>query len=105
MSSSTLLTIQKNLGRYGLSSMLILGNIGNLFTVIILTKTLKKQLSSCSIYLLSASISNWIIINTGILCNLYGIDNIDPQYDSDILCKLRWYGPHVLLMISRSLSK
>ena len=105
MSSSTLFAVQQNIARYGLSALLILGNFGNLFTIIILTRTSKHRINSCTLYLLCASISNWIVINTALVSNIVGIDHIDPQHTSNIICKLRWSGVHALLMLSRSYSK
>ncbi len=105
MSASTLLSIQKNVARYGLSTLLILGNFGNLFTMLIFIRSAKRRINSCSLYLLSASISNWIVINTALVSNIVGVDHIDPQNTSNIICKLRWSTVHALLMLSRSFSK
>ena len=105
LDSSTLYLIQKNVARYGLSALLIFGNIGNIFTIIILTKTTKQKPNSCSLYLLSACISNWIVINSALISNIVGVDHVDPQHTSNVICKLRWAGTHALLMLSRSFSK
>jgi hypothetical protein len=105
MSASTLFYIQQNVARYGLSTILVLGNFGNLFTIIIFARKSKRRVNSCSLYLLSASISNWIVINTALVSNIVGVDHIDPQNTSNIICKLRWSGVHALLMLSRSFSK
>ena len=105
MSVSTIINIQKNLGRYGLSILIILGNIGNILTILIFRRTIKKHPKSCTYYFLSASIVNWFLINTSLISTLYGVDHIDPQHDSIIICKLRWYGGQILLMLSRSFSK
>jgi hypothetical protein len=105
MSSSSLFAVQQNVARYGLSTLLVFGNFGNLFTIIILTRTSKQRVNSCSLYLLSASISNWIVINTALVSNIVGVDHIDPQHTSNVICKLRWSGVHALLMLSRSFSK
>jgi hypothetical protein len=105
MSSSAIFAVQQNVARYGLSTLLVLGNFGNLFTIIILARTSKQKVNSCSLYLLAASISNWIVINTALVSNIVGVDHIDPQNTSNIICKLRWSGVHALLMLSRSFSK
>ena len=104
MSAATISVIQQNVARYGLFTLLVLGNFGNLFTTLILTRSSKQKLNSCSLYLLSASVSNWIVINTALISNLVGVDHIDPQNTSNIICKLRWSGVHALLMLSRSFS-
>jgi hypothetical protein len=103
--ASILLAIQHNVARYGLATLLVLGNFGNIFTIIIFTRGIKAHPNSCLFYLLSASISNWIVINTSLISNIYGIDHVDPQNSSDVVCKLRWAGAHALLMFSRSFSK
>ncbi len=41
MSVTTIVEIQKNLGRYGLSILIVLGNIGNILTMLIFIRTLK----------------------------------------------------------------
>lgn len=104
MSTASIVAAQLDVARYGLSALLILGNIGNLFTIIILAKGIKQRLNSCSLYLLSASISNWIVINTALISNIVGVDHVDPQNTSNVVCKLRWAGVHALLMLSRSFS-
>ncbi|CAF2857827.1 unnamed protein product [Rotaria sp. Silwood2] len=99
---SSLAIIQQNVARYGLSTLLVLGNVGNIFTIFILSRSVKQKVNSCSLYLLSASISNWIVINTALISNIIGVDHIDPQHTSNIICKIRWSGTHALLMLSRS---
>ncbi|UJR14647.1 hypothetical protein I4U23_001640 [Adineta vaga] len=102
MLPQTINNIQKNIGRYGLSVLIILGNIGNVLTILIFIRTLKKQANSCTLYLLAASITNWILINTSLISTVYGVDHVDPQHQSIVVCKLRWYGGQILLMLSRS---
>jgi hypothetical protein len=105
MSTTDIVLAQRNIARYGLSALLVLGNFGNIFTIIILARTTKRNLNSCSLYLLSACISNWVVINTALISNVVGVDHIDPQNTSNVVCKLRWAGVHTLLMLSRSFSK
>jgi len=104
MSTAIITAVQRNIARYGLSALLISGNFGNIFTIILLGKGAKRQLNSCSLYLLSACISNWIVINTALVSNIVGVDHTDPQQTSNIVCKVRWSGTHALLMLSRSFS-
>ncbi|CAF4218840.1 unnamed protein product [Rotaria sp. Silwood2] len=102
MSASIIVNIKLNLGRYGLSTLIVLGNVGNILTILIFIRALKKQLNSCTIYLLATSITNWVLINTALISSVYGVDHVDPQNASIIVCKLRWYGAQILLMLSRS---
>ena len=105
MSTSTIVAAQKMVARIGLSTLLVFGNVGNILTIIILSRSAKRQLNSCSLYLLSACVSNWIVINTALISNIVGIDSIDPQHTSNVICKVRWAGTHALLMLSRSYSE
>ena len=95
MSVATIANVQKILGHYGLSTLVILGNIGNILNITIFIRTLQKHPNSCKFYLLAASITNWILINTSLISSLYGVDNIDPQHRSIVVCKLRWYGGQI----------
>lgn len=104
MSISILYDIRRQLGHYGIPVLLVLGNIGNLFIVLILGRTLKQQANSCVLYLLCAAIANWLAIDTALISSFYGIDHIESIHLSNILCKLRWYGGHVLFMGSRNFS-
>lgn len=101
----TIITVQKVLGRYGLSALIIFGNIGNLLNMAIFARNLKRQLNSCTCYMMAASFVNWVLLNTTLISSLYGVDNVDPQHGSLIVCKLRWYGGQILLMLSRSFSR
>ncbi|CAF1263511.1 unnamed protein product [Rotaria sp. Silwood1] len=56
-------------------------------------RTLRKQLNSYVMYLLAASITNWVLINTSLISSLYDVDHIDPQNTSLIVCKLRIISP------------
>jgi len=105
MSVLLLNDIRQQLGRYGISLLLVHGNIGNLFIVLILGRTLKQRVNSCALYLLCASIANWIVIDTALVSSLYGIDHIEPIHKPNVLCKLRWYGGHFLFIGSRNFSK
>jgi hypothetical protein len=105
MSVATLLNIRLQLGCFGIPTLLVLGNFGNLFTVLVLGRTLKQRANSCALYLLFSSIANWIVIDTALISMYYGVDHIEPTNKSNVLCKLRWYGGNVLFLTSRSLSK
>ncbi|CAF2786949.1 unnamed protein product [Rotaria sp. Silwood2] len=102
MSVSTIVNIQKQLGRYGLSTLIVLGNVGNILTILIFIRTLRRQPNSCTYYLLAAAITNWVLIDTSLISTVYGVDHVDPQHTSIVVCKLRWYGGQILLMLSRS---
>lgn len=105
MSASLLYDIRKQLGYYGVPTLLVCGNIGNFFTVWILGRTLKQRMNSCALYLLCAALANWMVIDTVLVSSYYGIDHLEPIHSSNALCKLRWYGGHVLFFASRNFSK
>jgi len=105
MSTTILYAITQQLCYYGISILLITGNIGNLFFVLTLGRSLKQHSNSCSIYLLFASIANWFVIDTALISTFYGMDHIEPIHLSNFICKIRWYGGHVLFMLSRCCSK
>ena len=88
MSVAILNNIRMELGRFGISTLFVFGNIGNLFTVVILERTVKQRANSCAFYLLFATIVNWIVIDTALVSSLYGIDHIEPIHISNVLCKL-----------------
>jgi hypothetical protein len=90
---------------YGIPVLLVLGNVGNLFTVFTLGCTLKQGINSCTLYVLCASIANWIVVDTTLVLSFYGIDHIEPIHLSNGLCKLRWYGGYVLFMRLSNCSK
>jgi hypothetical protein len=99
---SVLGDIQQYLTRYGMSSYLVLGNIGNLVNIAVFCQKEHRQ-NSCSLYLLTASFVNVFIINYGIIPTLYSLDYPNPELYSVVFCKLRLYLLHSALMISRSL--
>ncbi|CAF4414229.1 unnamed protein product, partial [Adineta steineri] len=101
MSVATISNIRLQLGHCVIPILLALGNFGNFFTTCILIRTLKQRANSCALYLLCAALANWFVINTVLISSLYGLDHVEPIHISNVLCKLRWYGGHVLFMASR----
>lgn len=102
---STIDDIRHQLGYYGIPFLLISGNLGNFFVVLMLGRCLKKHANSCSLYLLFASLANWLLIDTVLISTFYGMKYLEPIHSSAAICKLRWYGGHVLFMFSRCCSK
>ena len=105
MAAATLLNIRLQLGRYGTPILIGVGNFGNLFTVLVLARTIRQRANSCALYLLFSSLANWLVINTALVSIYYGVDHVEPTNQSIVLCKLRWYGANVVFLASRSLSK
>lgn len=99
---SFLSTVQQALTRYGMSTYLVLGNIGNLANIAIFCRKQHRK-NSCSLYLLTASFINIFVINYGIIPTLYSLDYPNPELYIVAFCKLRLYFLHSSLMMSRSL--
>ena len=87
--------IQQEMIRYGMSSYLALGLVGNIISCIIFTRPLYRRTTS-SIYLCSHSICSIIYILWTTTSYIYTLDHIDPQTQSLIYCKVRLYGSHSL---------
>jgi hypothetical protein len=105
MSASILNAIRQQLSYYGISTLLISGNLGNIFLILMLGRSFKQHPNSCSLYLLFASIANLFVLDTVLISTLYGLDHLEPIHSSNVVCKIRWYGGHVLFMFSRCCSK
>jgi hypothetical protein len=100
MPSLVLPLLQVQLTRYSYCIILILGNIGNIFIVLMFSR---RRQNSCLLYLLVAAVFNSITITTSLPIALYGFDYGDPNIHSLTLCKLRSYVVHAWTQISRYL--
>ena len=105
MSVSILKIALHQLSYYGISTLLISGNIGNIFLILMLGRSFKQHPNSCSLYLLFASMANLFVVDTVLISTLYGLDHLEPIHSSNFLCKIRWYGGSVLFTLSRCCSK
>jgi hypothetical protein len=98
MSSSLLPFVQVQLTRFGLPTVLILGNIGNGFIVLLFSKHRKN---ACSMYLLSGAVMNIVYLTYNILLSLYTSYYNDPTLLSPVFCRLRYYLSHVWGQMAR----
>lgn len=89
MSSEFLTTVRIQLGYYGIFFLILADNIGNILLLIILGLGLKRQVTSCSLYLFLASLANLVLIDAALVSMLYGLSPLEPMHASDIICKLR----------------
>lgn len=96
----TLTDVQRVMSSYGLSTFYILGTFGNLVLICILLQRTHRQ-NSCSLYLLSATIVNFILIQCILPLAIYSADHVDPQNISLVWCKIRSYLFNGLLMLYR----
>ena len=93
MSSLTavLVIIQQNTIRYGFPIILIFGNLGNLFSIIIFSQR-RHRTNPCSLYLLASTVISLIGLNWGFGTNLNALyQSPDPFTISLILCRTRGY--------------
>lgn len=98
--SISLASVQRGMSLYGLSTFYILGTIGNFLLIRILVQRSHRQ-NSCSLYLLSATVVNFILIQCILPVAIYSANHVDPQTTSLVWCKIRSYLFNALLMIYR----
>ena len=92
--------VQRAMSLYGLSTFHILGTVGNLLLACILLQQTHRR-NSCSLYLLSATVVNFILIQCILPVAIYSANNTDPQTTSLAWCKTRSYLFNALLMLYR----
>jgi len=98
---NTLNCIDVNISRYLLLIIFILGNIGSIFNVLVLTQRVYLQ-NSCSRYILASSVINLFVINIGVLFRMLALGfHIDPTTTSLFFCKFRVYITHLTTLLSR----
>ncbi|CAF3946985.1 unnamed protein product [Adineta steineri] len=101
MSSTVyLLSIQNLLTRYGMSTYVAFGNIGNLLTIAVFCQSEQRR-NSCSFYLLWMTICNLICLNVGIIPIIFSLDHTDISTTILIACKLQFYIRHTSFQIMR----
>ncbi len=95
-----LLDISLQTTRIVLISFIILGTIGNVLNLLIFTRPTLLR-SSCTFYLLAASIDNILVIYTSLLTRVLANGfSIDFTTISNFLCKLRYYLGYIFLALS-----
>lgn len=98
--SASLAQVQQAMSLYGLSVFLAFGTVGNVLLICILVQRTHRQ-NSCSLYLLSATVVNLILIECILPVAVYSARNVDPQSISLPWCKIRSYLFNALLMLYR----
>jgi len=102
-STTDLILFQKNFFIILLPIIIIVGNIGSLLNVIVFSVSKKLRQSSCSLYLIFASIGYFLYLNIVALLRLLQVGfNIDPSARWSWFCKLRFFAVGFLLMLPRS---
>ncbi|CAF1275931.1 unnamed protein product [Rotaria magnacalcarata] len=98
--SVSLVQAHKILSSYGVSTSLVFGIVGNILLICVLARQ-KHPISSCSLYLLSITIVNLIIIQFMLLLVIYSVYNPNPEHNSLVWCKIRSYFFDALIMLYR----
>ena len=98
---TTLDSIQLNVSYYLYPAIVLLGNIGSIFNILILTQRIYLQ-NSCSCYILASSIVNLLIVNAVVLYRMLSSGfNVDLTMTSSFYCKFRAYIAHCTTLLSR----
>jgi hypothetical protein len=100
MSSSMLSTIQNQLILYGSSISAILGNIGNLFIVLIF---LRQRQNPCAIYIMSSAIFHSLYVIYYVLISVFPMNYSDGTLSELAACKLTIYASNVLGQIPKTM--
>ncbi|CAF1458117.1 unnamed protein product [Adineta steineri] len=98
MSSTSFALVQLQVDRYGLLTILIFGNIGNVFIMFLCKNHWKNP---CAMYLMSTAMTNILLLTFNIPMTLYSFDYGDPASNSMVLCKLRPYLSNVWSQMGR----
>jgi hypothetical protein len=86
--------------RVVLTSFIILGTIGNILNLCIFTRRTLLR-SSCTLYLIAASVDNILVIYTSLLTRLLaGGFADDVTIISNFMCKLRYYVGYIFFAVS-----
>ncbi len=88
MSASTLTIIQNYLNLYGYLLVMTLGNIGNIFIMILFSR---QQHNACSIYILSLAIINDLYITFNSLIRIIPYEFGNKTIGALVYCKIRGY--------------
>jgi len=100
MSTSILPTIQSEVSRYGYPILMILGNIGNVFTVIIFSE---YRRSTCAIYLIILSIINSVYVTFNYYLKVSPVYYGDETIFEFAICKLFAYLQNIIGQIGNTM--
>jgi hypothetical protein len=101
MSSSIFSFLQLQVNRYVIPTIIIFGDIGNLFIVILFSR---RRKNSCSMYILWAAVMNSAAITFNMIYTLYLVNYGNPTIHSLILCKSCPYIPQIFSQTARYFS-
>ncbi|UJR34833.1 hypothetical protein I4U23_027614 [Adineta vaga] len=98
---TSLAYIQQCLTRYGITTYLILGDIGLLLNIIIFSQLTHRR-NPVACYILAMSFCGFIGLNISVIPYIYGLDHLDPLTTSLLFCQLHRYLRHVFNQMMRT---
>lgn len=98
---SALISLQTIFTRYGMSTYVAFGNIGNLLTIAIFAQREQRR-NPCSLYLLAMTICNLICLDVATIPIIFSLDHMDIRTNYPIACKLQYYIRHTLSQMMRT---
>jgi hypothetical protein len=102
MSSIALLsTAEQMLTRYGMSTYVAFGNLGNLLAIAIFVQRDQRR-NPCSLYLLWMTICNLICLDVGIIPIIFSLDHQDISNQYLAACRIQFYIRHTSFQIMRT---
>ncbi|CAF1540080.1 unnamed protein product [Adineta ricciae] len=101
MSLTTSLSVVQQFSiRYGMSTYVALGNLGNLLIIAIFAQRSHRH-NPCSFYLLWMTICNLICLDVGIIPIIFSLDHADISTVSVVSCKVQFYVRHTSFQMMR----
>ena len=95
-----LVDIATQLSKIILILLIFIGTVGNILNLFLFTRPVLLK-SSCTLYLIAASIDNLLVICTSLLTRLLSTGfSIDIASFSDVTCRLRYYFGYVFFALS-----
>ncbi len=100
MSTSILITIQNQISLYGYLIVMILGDIGNLFSVLIFSQ---YRRNACAIYLIALALINSVFLTYNCFTQVFPFYYGDETIRAFALCKLNQYLPNIFGQIGNTM--
>jgi hypothetical protein len=98
---SSLVFVQQILTRYGMSTYLVFGNLGNVLTICIFSQYEQRR-NPCSLYLLFMTICNLICLDVAIIPIIFSLDHQDITSRFLVACQIQFYIRHVSFQMLRT---
>ena len=98
---SSLDIAQEALTRYGMTTYLVLGNIGLVLNILFFSQPTHRR-NPCSMYLLASTICQLTSLNISLIPIIIALNQTDLRNSSSIFCKLQHYFRHAPNQMMRS---